>query len=191
MGALGDQRTTALSVLAEAPPPKLFSTPIEYLFAEHFRQRTLCRMINEIASAQACDSECAAAVLRFLDNDFEAHISDEEEDLFPLLRRRAEPEDRIDDIIDELCRDHIVDRKDGKAVAAGLRKLDEKSGTSSALRRLLRRFAANERRHLIVENAIVLPLARVRLTPSDHIELGKSMARRRGLDADQVLGFVQ
>jgi hypothetical protein len=40
-------------------------------------------------------------------------------------------------------------------------------------------FAAQERRHLIVENAIVLPLARVRLTPQDLETLRRRMLQRR------------
>ena len=181
MGALEDQRALALSVLAVPPPAELLGAPIDYFFADHFRQRTLCRLIDEISNARECDDECVRAVVRFLGDDFGKHIADEEEDLFPLLQLRGEPDDRIGDIVGQLCEEHAADRKDADAVAAGLDALLDRSGYSTALRKLLRRFAANERRHFLVENAIVLPLARARLTADDLVDLGRRMARRRGL----------
>ena len=60
---------------------------------------------------------------------------------------------------------------------------EKKTVTGNYMRalELLARFAANERQHLIVENAIVLPLARARLSEDDKQKLGMRMAARRGL----------
>ncbi|MCB2076099.1 MAG: hemerythrin domain-containing protein, partial [Novosphingobium sp.] len=113
------------------------------------------------------------------------HVLDEEEDLFPLLRRRTELEDRIDDTLEVLCQEHDADRRDAHDIVEGLSALAERGAARPlkvAFRKLLRRFAANERRHLTVENAIVLPLARARLTADDLRNLGRRMAARRGLD---------
>jgi iron-sulfur cluster repair protein YtfE (RIC family) len=84
-----EARHMALATLAAPPPAEHLASPLDYIFAEHFRQRTLCWMIDRIADERERDEECISAVLRFLREDFGAHIIDEEEDLFPLLRRRA------------------------------------------------------------------------------------------------------
>ena len=53
--------------------------------------------------------------------------------------------------------------------------------TSSSFRQALRDLARVTRRHLILENAVLLPLARVRLTDADLVALRQAMLRRRGL----------
>lgn len=172
----------ALETLASPPPAEQLAAPLDYVFAEHFRQRILCWMIDRIADGSACDEKCIAAVLRFLREDFGLHVIDEEEDLFPLLRRRAEPQDRLNDVLGELSEEHAADRLDATAIVEGLSHARPGKRLTRALRDVLHRFAANERRHLIVENAIVLPMARVRLTIDDLRNLGRRMAARRGID---------
>ena len=182
MNKQDEARHMALATLAAAPSPQQLNAPLDYVFSEHFRQRTLCWMIDRIADVENRDEECIAAVLRFLREDFGPHVNDEEEDLFPLLRRRAEPEDRIEEVLGELSQEHAADKLDAEAIVAGLSDTTGRKRFTKAFRGLLHRFAANERRHLIVENAIVLPLARVRLTIDDLRNLGRRMAARRGID---------
>jgi len=177
-----EARYMALSTLAAPPPAAQLASPLDYVFAEHFRQRTLCWVIDRIADAEERDEECIGAVLRFLREEFGAHVLDEEEDLFPLLRRRAEPDDRIEEVLGELSQEHAADKLDAEAIVEGLFAATGRRRFTKAFRGLLHRFAANERRHLIVENAIVLPLARVRLTIDDLRNLGRRMAARRGID---------
>lgn len=177
-----EARRMALDALAAPPPAEQFASPLDYLFADHFRQRTLCHLIDRIADLPDRDEDCIAAVLRFLREEFGPHIRDEEDDLFPLLRRRAEPEDRVEDILDELCQEHAADRLDADTIVEGFAKGGGRSRPTKAFQALLHRFAANERHHLTVENAIVLPLARVRLTFDDLRNLGRRMAARRGID---------
>jgi hypothetical protein len=45
---------------------------------------------------------------------------------------------------------------------------------------MLRSFADRERRHLAFENAVILPLARLRLTDADRMTLRLAMQRRYG-----------
>jgi iron-sulfur cluster repair protein YtfE (RIC family) len=177
-----EARHMALAALAAAPPAEQLASPLDYIFAEHFRHRTLCWMIDRIADEKERDEECIAAVLRFLREDFGPHVIDEEEDLFPLLRRRAEPEDRIDEVLGALSQEHAADKLDANAILEDLDEAKAGKRFTKAFRALLHRFAVNERRHLIVENAIVLPLARVRLTVDDLRNLGRRMAARRGID---------
>ena len=61
-----------------------------------------------------------------------------------------------------------------------------RGAVNKELRQLLTRFADNESQHLMTENAIVLPIARSKLTESDLKILGESMAARRGVDMKTV-----
>lgn len=174
-----EKRKLAIEALSKAPPDNLLREPLEYIFAEHFRQRVLCGVINEMAVAEALDEEMTQIIPVFLRRDFGLHVLDEEEDLFPLLRRRAEPEDRIGDVLNDLSAEHAADKLDAVELCAVL------EGSEDAPKQwpeLFARFAANERHHLALENAIVLPLARVRLTADDLLRLGRNMATRRGVE---------
>lgn len=178
----------AIEALRTAPPVPQFLVPLDYIFADHFRQRTLCRILDELAGEAVFDRAKAAAALAFLKVDFGAHIRDEEEDLFPLLRRRAMADDGLDDLLVELSQEHAADRLDAENIIEGLSAALSSQDPSlgpQKLRDLLRRFAANERHHLIVENAIVLPLARSRLTSRDLRNLGHRMAARRGIECPE------
>lgn len=179
----------ALEALTTAPPPDLLMEPIDYLFADHFRQRMLCTVLDDIAEAESVDLDLLEAVVRFLGNDLAPHVLDEEEDLFPLLRMRAKPEDEIDRVLGQLSEEHVSDETDAKQIMVILDTIKQggkRSKMSLEDKVLLKRFAANERQHLIVENAIVLPLARARLTETDKRKLSLNMAARRGIPLSEV-----
>lgn len=178
MDKVAEKRELTMKALAESPPRYLLGEPLEFLFADHFRQRVLCKVLDEMAEEAHRDSELAGLVLQFLEGDFGIHVLDEEEDLFPLLRRRAVADDNITNVLGELSNEHAADKQDGETICAALR---EGEARDPYWRELFKRFAANERHHLIVENAIVLPLARARLTPGDLASLGRRMAARRGI----------
>jgi len=179
-----EQRALAIKALMEGPPASLFREPVEYIFAEHFRQRSLCSVLELIADQDTADIGMAKAAQSFLTADFGLHVIDEEEDLFPLLRRRATPEDQIQDVLGQLSQDHALDQFDAETIVGVLdRFIAEGAGSCTAEEaECFKAFAANEKRHLICENAIVLPLARIRLTPSDMRNFGRRMAARRGID---------
>ena len=184
MDEFDEARQLALQALTTELPPGLLHEPIEFVFADHFRQRILCDVLDQIADTDEPDKDLLDAALSFLRGDFGLHVMDEEEDLFPLLRRRAEPEDQIDEVLGQLSEEHASDETDAKQIIHLLENLKgviHKPCLSSEQKSLLTRFAANERQHLIVENAIVLPLARTRLSDADKQELGIRMAARRGL----------
>ena len=65
--------------------------------------------------------------------------------------------------------------------AALARCLDTGSELSAEDRQVLTRFAGHVRRHLAAENAILLPIARARLTRRDLQKLSQQMRTRRGL----------
>jgi hemerythrin-like domain-containing protein len=160
------------------------AAPLAYLTAEHFRHRSLCTVLDGIADEPLPARDMLGAVIRFLRADFRFQVDDEEQDLFPMLRRCADPDDRMDDVLDRLCREHAAEEMDAEAIAQGLAdalRTGAPAAPTDAFRDFLHRFAAFKRRHLTLENAIILPLARIRLTPDDLRDLGRRMAARRGI----------
>ena len=179
-----EERKIALKALQEKLPEDLFSEPIDFIFADHFRQRTLCGLLELIATSKTLDAEVVQVVLEFMMTEFRLHVLDEEKDFFPLLRKRAEDEDDIETILNQLSEEHVADEADAVKIIStlqGVLETDETSSLGAESVQLFTRFAANEKQHLSVENAIVLPLARVRLTEEDQQLLGQNMAARRGV----------
>ena len=175
---------TAIRALENQVAEELLIEPVEYIHADHDRHRILSDAIDEIASAPAVDDKLITTALKFLENDFHLHIQDEEKDLFPALCKRAKPQDKIELVLSQLIEEHENNNDDVRRICKVLAKCSmtkTHDGMSSANKALLSGFAGNERRHLMVENAIVLPLARVRLSEDDKKEISGKMAARRGL----------
>lgn len=157
--------------------------PLDFIAEDHLRHRQVCATLDALAAAEVQDLGALDAIRSFLLEEFAPHMADEEEDLFPLMRRRCEPEDEIDETLDRLQGDHRgAVAAAPEVMAAVARALSNRGRMDPDDRATLTAFAASERRHMIVENAIVLPLARARLTPGDLATLRLSMLRRRGLD---------
>ncbi len=178
MEHMEEKRRLMVEALEERPPEALLREPLDYIFADHFRQRMLCNLLDAMVSQGERDSALSLHILAFLRCDFGLHILDEELDLFPILLERALPDDRMEDVVGELCAEHSSDKLDADELC---RVLDAPENQNRGWKGLFTRFAANERRHLIVENAIVIPMARIRLELSDLARIGRHMAERRGI----------
>ena len=168
----------------EDMPTELMSEPLDWFFAEHYRHRQFCKLVNEVALAHVFDGERISLLVNFLRFDLPLHIIDEEQDLFPLLRRRALPEDDVENVLGLLSAEHKADALQ----AAEVRRLLEDSldrqaapGMDPASRKALQAFSSQELRHLALENAVVLPIARLRLTTKDLGGMSRRLAARRGL----------
>jgi len=163
----------------------LLREPIEYLYADHFRQRCLCTALDEMMAHSDDPSvpACAQAVLTYLKQELPFHVADEEQSLFPLLRKRCEPEDRIDQVIGLLSEEHLRDDAHAEALIAGLQHVAAGTARTSwdAFWHAATAYSEAQRRHLSWENALVLPIARKRLSGADMLMLGHEMARRRGI----------
>ena len=171
------------ATLIEPIPQALMAEPLTWLFAEHYRHRQFCALIERIAASDVVLRDEIAEVLAFLRHDLPLHIVDEEDDLFPLLRRRCEPEDELDRALGSLSADH---RDDIDVVAQLVKHLemalqqDRPVCADPQTQRHLRDFVARQRSHLALENAVVLPIARLRLTQEDLDLFSRRMAARRG-----------
>lgn len=168
--------------VAEAPD-ELLHDPIEWFFAEHHRHRQFCYAMQRAAMATDFDETMIGWLLDFVVHDLPLHVLDEEEDLFPLVRRRARPEDDLDKVFRRLQDEHAKDLTAAAAVRHHLEScLRQQAPISRNIvrRRALEAFAAQERGHLALENAVVLPIARLRLTERDLLDLSSRLAKRRG-----------
>jgi hemerythrin-like domain-containing protein len=178
-----------MSALPESNPNETrgdaFRHPLEFIFAEHDRQRIICAVIERLANdLHASDArENAAHVLDHLENTLPLHIADEERDLFPLLWQRCLDDDGIDELLALLQKEHEEDDALCAGLLAPLRVLAKGGQPREPVEfvALALGFARFQRRHLGWENGTILPLAERRLTDADQAELGRSMAARRGI----------
>lgn len=167
----------------EAMPFSLLDEPLEYIFADHFRQRTICSTLFRFAGDGGASRTEADMVTSFLVHDLPLHNADEEEDLFPAIRRRAMPEDDLGVVLARLSNDNhrCAIMIDGivKALSAwpatGPVRISPRDGE------LMQAFATAERRHIAIENGVLLAIARIRLKRSDLREISCSMKARRGV----------
>jgi len=168
----------------EAIPENLFREPIDYLYADHFRQRIVCKLLDEIAFDPVAteSARMAAIALAYLERELPQHIADEEQELFPRLLGRCGPADNGERILVMLSEEHKRDSDLCEAVLEGLRAAAEGHEPShcAAFVRAAAAFAEAQRRHLAWEDEVILPLARERLSNEDLADMGRSMAQRRG-----------
>lgn len=171
---------------ALAPPPlSLLDQPLDYLLADHFRQRSLCAEFRRIAEERTVPRGAADAIAAFLMEDLERHHMDEEDALFPALRRRLRPEDDLGFILARLIEDHrhAESMRDGVVEALVSDPAADPVTLSQATAEVMAAFAAGEHRHLAVENGIVMVIARKRLTTDDLAGISQRMKASRGIDS--------
>lgn len=178
------QETRTDNLVIEPNPLGSLRDPLEFLFLEHYRHRQLCRVLDHLARAPRFEARLTSLSLDFVRYDLALHVIDEEEDLFPLLRRRCEPDDMIEEVLGRLSGEHAKDQDQAKGVRAVLEEalarqapFDQDPGAEN----VLRQFAQHQRSHLALENAIVMPLARRRILPHDLAAMSRRLAARRGV----------
>jgi hemerythrin-like domain-containing protein len=167
----------------ERIPENLYRDPVDFLLADHYRQRMMCDILDLLLRRSADDrAACAAAALDYLEHELPHHVRDEEIGLFPRLKRRCPVGEDIRTVIGLLSEEHQKDEHLTSSLIAELRTISEKSEPADPERfaRLVANFADSLRRHLTWEDATVLRLARAWLTPEDLVEIGREMAKRRG-----------
>jgi hemerythrin-like domain-containing protein len=155
---------------------------LEFILREHHRQRQIFATLEEVASADTWDAALLASLADFIRFDMTLHVIDEEEDFFPLLRQRCHPEDNIGAVLDQMQSEHAEDRRLARRVRDVLqqalvaqRPVKTVQGGSEALRA----FTEHQKHHLVMENAVLAPFARKRLTEDDFAHLAERFAARR------------
>lgn len=159
-------------------PEGLIDSPLDFIFAEHHRQRVAASILA-MAADGAFDREGMDGLIAFLERDFALHVGDEEIVLFPILRQRCRPEDGVERIIDRLQEEHRGDEEIGAAALDVLKAVARGQPLSPDSARLLRRFAEHIRQHLALENGVLLPIARVRLDERSLAAAAEMLRERR------------
>ena len=168
---------------AERVPLALLDAPLDYILADHVRQRSICAALQEFADKAEAPRLDADKVAVFLGRDRLIHHADEDQDLFPILRRRMRPEDNLGPVLDRLSEDH----RRSDMIAADLIAALSATPASDPLpvrpaaARAMRRYVADEQRHLAIENGVVMVIAAIRLAPRDLRAISGKMKARRGL----------
>ncbi len=178
-GHLDHDTGTIRGARAASPQLSAADCPIEAMYEEHFNQRQLCADMEALATTAQPRPDLARRLLVNLCRDLPAHFEDEEQALFPILRVRALPEDELEKTLTSLAREHEIANSVFVLLIPALACMADGALPTHEDRDALSRLAAAERRHLIVENAILLPLARMRLTPEDKRALLAEMCARR------------
>ena len=190
MSAKRETQSDMSGAFAERIPDNVLLEPIDYIFADHCRQADLCEAIKTFAAdydTAKPDRETAQAILHCLNTDLPLHIADEEQDLFPRLRARALPEDHVAELLRLLDREHERDKCIAKDVRADIQRLAQGKALPdvAAFRRAAATLATMHLSHLNWENAVILPLARKRLSREDLKTIGQAMAARRSIPYPQ------
>ena len=178
-----ERESRARGARAAAPPLGPEDCPLEALREAHFLQRQICLDMETLADTTTARPALALAVLTNLCRDLPLHHADEDEGLFPLLRHRARDEDDIAPLLDRLSADHEAHAAAIRPLLPALACMADHALPAPEDRTALRALALAERRHMIIENAIILPLAQIRLTAADRRQLIASMAARRAAPA--------
>ncbi len=167
-----------------------FRDPLAFLYAEHYRNRVICNTLDaaSLPLERALSTRELESIVDFYTVDRLFHIADEEDSLFPLLRKRCRPSDNLPEILTLLEAEHRSDQALIDTVLDSFLALmrHQSIANPDMLAARSRAMSDFQRRHLAWENSVVMPLAKRRLTETDLIDLGRAMAERRGiaLDAD-------
>ena len=164
--------------------------PIEFLYRDHARLQACCDDLGRLADDPGADDgpALAASILDFMENDLPLHLADEEEDLFPLLKWRSPPDDKIIPMIDLLVIEHRDDVEYGRALLPALRLLStgQRPDDAALFGHHVRAFRMLQRRHQAMENNVLLPAAFERLSDLDKERIAGKMAARRGATASKT-----
>lgn len=167
-----------------------FTDPLGLMSDCHRRVERFLQTLITLSAQENLEPSRRAALevaLRYFREAAPLHTLDEEESLFPRMRAAAGEElARAEARLQSLEADHAraraahaeVEELAGRWLARG--RLDP--GRRQRLRERLEELRVLYGPHIEVEDREIFPLARRCLGPSDLLELGHEMARRRGLD---------
>ena len=172
-------RTTDLAPVS----PVLLDEPLEYLLAYHLRQRCLCAALRRIASVGRIDHALSQCIATRLGLELAQHHEDEDRDFFPAVLRRSLPEDDLAPIIAQLTEDHRRSSLLAGLIAEELALSTPETTLvlDAGSTAIMRAYAERETRHLAIENAIVMVIARKRLKLDDLRGISRRMKTRRGV----------
>ena len=185
-----------------AKPSPDFSSPLELLSDCHRRIEHFLRVLIEVAEQgkggvlTSEQSRALASALDYFQNSGPRHTADEEESLFPRLRQTNRPE--IHDALAEMQKleaDHeqaaewhyLVEQLGRKWLSEGVLA----PGDTAVLERALADLTELYNRHITLEDNNLFPVAAAALDEAEKADIGREMARRRGLDPKLNAGWTE
>jgi len=178
-------------LLLELIPENLLREPIEYIFADHYRLRQIIATTSRFLATEIFtsppDAETAPeihTIRDYLADELPIHMADEEEDLFPCLVQHCPDDDETKQILAVLRQEHAEDLALLPSITAGLDDLlaGRQVADWPVFAASVAHFVERQRRHIIWENNIILPLARRHFTADDMARIGREMAARRNVE---------
>ena len=163
----------------EPMPEGLIESPLDFIFAEHHRQREAAAILSMIADGEF-NRAGVERLIHFLTSDFALHVGDEETVLFPALKVYCRPDDDVERVIARLAQEH---RQDEAGCDRAIKILQKRLCGQLLVpddAAQLKSFAEHIRQHLALENGVLLPIARVRFSREALASISQSMKRRRG-----------
>ena len=168
-------------VRPRAVPLELLARPLDFLVAEHQRQKEMCLLLEAVADGREWGKGLAEHLVLFLTDEMALHRADEEDDLFDLMRRRCSRDDDIGSLIHRVWSPEQADEEVQLSTHLLDRLASNRTDCREAFAERAHRYVALLRLHVAYTNGILIPLGRRRLRSSDLAGLAKRMRRRRGL----------
>jgi len=160
------------------------ASPFETMLNQRMTLLSICAMIDRLPLANANTLQrLGPALAQYLRQDFPAIIIEEEEGLLPLLRQRLLLGDDLEPALRQLGDEHRRDTQRALSLAAECDALGEGLDPEdiAGILASLAAFAEQQRRHLAWEEAIILPVARARLSSQDLKGWNRAMRARKQL----------
>ncbi len=168
---IGDEKEEACAGASRSPVRVDGGDPIDILAHDNLRQRWLCDILETVADGLPGKLECALAgmAVEALRTEVPLHHKQEEAGLFPLLVQRAAPQDNIEAVIRQLRQEHVTDDSYSSDLIELLEAIADGTAPNNPEMAgyMIRGFFETYRRHIAFEDLVILPLARMRLTPGD------------------------
>jgi hemerythrin-like domain-containing protein len=185
-------RDTDVFVKIGQPADHGFNEPLGLLSDCHRRIEGFLAVLLQIADAgrggilQQADREALSVALHYFRAAAPRHTADEEQSLFPRLRRAADRQTQTAlEVLDRLEAEHRAADAHHQAVdALGSRWLSEgalPAGDAITLRDHLAALHELYQTHIAVEDQQLFPAAARVLRPAEIERIGREMAARRGV----------
>lgn len=176
---------TLAPIALSALPAGLLEKPLDYLMADHDRQRAVCAYLKQAVRLERIDRASARAISGFLAEDLKQHFDDERLALYPALISRSADDAEFTHSIRHIERVHAGSEGMVDYLIEHLQRLASRNVThlSPEFSELLLEYARQEQQSLAFENSVILAIAGVRLKKSDLGRISADMKARRGVVA--------
>ena len=167
---------------AKLGPDSALADPFAWFTGQSKIKRMIADMLTHLSAALDLEADTSNEVIFWLRNSLLLSIEDEAHDLFPLLRLRAHKNDDFEGALSRLTDAHVLQQLLARSILPKLEALaliGYPAMMDRTLTKAMTDLGMSLRDHAAVLSAIIIPIARLRLKPSDLSLLGRSIDARR------------